>query len=106
MAGRKNGRGRQYCNLRVLETSREVVRTMYRLREKIVLTALVAGIGVMTVRGQLPIPVPGQNPAPAGAQARTGGGRNGRGPQPAAAEPVRQVVTPIPAAIDVTGPGP
>jgi hypothetical protein len=53
----------------------------------------------MAALGQLPIPVPGQPPAPAGAQA----GRGGRGAQ--APGPVKQVVTPIPTAIAVTGPG-
>ncbi len=86
---------------------------MNRLPEKIVLTVFVAAASVMTVLGQLPIPVPGQNPAQGGAQGSApagfpGGGRSGRGgrgSQTAAAEPVKQVVTPIPAAIEVTGPG-
>jgi hypothetical protein len=82
---------------------------MNRLPEKTVLAVFVAAAGVMTVLGQLPIPVPGQNPAQGGAQAGTPGGgragRGGRGAQPAAAEPVKQVVTPIPVAIEVTGPG-
>src|SRR5580658_8662875 len=82
---------------------------MNRLPEKTVLAVFVAAAGVMTVLGQLPIPVPGQNPAQGGAQAGTPGGgragRGGRGAQPAAAEPVKQVVTPIPAAVEVTGPG-
>jgi Alpha/beta hydrolase domain len=53
----------------------------------------------MSVWGQLPIPVAGQSPAP-------GVGRGGgRGPQPVVAQPVKQVVTPIPTAVEVTGPG-
>jgi hypothetical protein len=86
---------------------------MSRLAEKIALTVFVAAASVMTVSGQLPIPVSGQNPAPGGVQAGApgggqggrGGGRGGRGAQPAAAQPVKQVVAPIPAAIEVTGPG-
>jgi hypothetical protein len=70
--------------------------------KKIALIVLIAGAGVMTVSGQLPIPVPGQDPARGGAQA---GGRGGRGAPAAAAQPVKQVVTPIPTAIEVTGPG-
>ena len=70
------------------------------------LTILVlAGAGA--VFGQLPIPVPGQAspgqaPTPQGAPGGRGG-RGGRGTQPA--EPPKQVVTPIPTAIEVTGPG-
>jgi len=76
--------------------------------KKISLTVLVAA-SVMNVWGQLPIPVSGRNPAQGGAQAgtpRDGGrsGRGGRGAQPAA-EPVKQILTPIPSAIEVTGPG-
>ena len=82
---------------------------MNRLPEKTALTVFVAAASVMTVLGQLPIPVPGQNPAQGGAQAGTPGsgraGRGGRGAQPAVAEAVKQVVTPIPVAIEVTGPG-
>ena len=85
---------------------------MNRLPEKIALTVFVAAASVMTVSGQLPIPVPGQNPAqggasggaPGGGRGGRGGGRGGRGAQPAA-EPVKQVVTPIPTAVEVTGPG-
>ncbi len=62
---------------------------------------LIAAIGVITAWGQLPIPVPGQSVATAGAPA----GRGGRGGQPATAQSVKQVVTPIPTAIEVTGPG-
>jgi len=80
---------------------------MNRLPKQIALTTLVAAASVMTVSGQLPIPVPGQNPAQGGVQA-PGGGRGGRGggrgAQPVAA-PVKQVVAPIPAASEVTGPG-
>jgi hypothetical protein len=61
----------------------------------------IAAIGVMTAWGQLPIPVPGQSVAATGAPA----GRGARGGQPATAQPVKQVVTPIPGAIEVTGPG-
>ena len=85
------------------------MRAMNRLPEKTALTVFVAAAGVMTVLGQLPIPVPGQNPAQGGGQAGAPGGgragRGGRGAQLAAAEPVKQVVTPIPTAIEVTGPG-
>jgi len=80
---------------------------MHRLPEKIALTVFVAAASVMTALGQLPIPVSGQNPAQGGAQAGAPGGgrggRGGRGAQPAAA--VKQVVTPIPTAVEVTGPG-
>ena len=77
---------------------------MNRLPEKITLTVFITAACAITARGQLPIPVPGQNPAPNGAGGR-GGGRGGRGAQPAPA-PVKQVVTPIPSAGEVTGPGP
>ena len=86
------------------------MRAMHRFPKKIALTVFVAAASVMTVVGQLPIPVPGQNPAqggaPGGAQGgRGGGGRGGgRGAQPAAA-PVKQAAAPIPAAVEVTGPG-
>ncbi len=59
--------------------------------------ALLAAVSSLTAWGQLPIPAPGQPPTQAG----RGGGR---GVQPAAA-PVKQVVTPLPSAIEVTGPG-
>jgi hypothetical protein len=82
---------------------------MNRSPEKIALTVLVATASVMTVSGQLPIPVPGQNQAQGGIQAGPpGGGRGGRGGgrgAQAVATPVKQVVAPIPAAIEVTGPG-
>jgi hypothetical protein len=65
------------------------------------LLSVFAAASMMTVSGQLPIPVPGQNPAPGGGRAGRGGGR---GTQPVAA-PVKQVVAPIPSAIEVTGPG-
>src|ERR1700679_474652 len=85
------------------------MRTMNRLPGKIALTVFAAAASVMTVSGQLPIPVSGQSPSQGGAQAGPPaggrGGRGGRGAQPAAAEPVKQVVTPIPAASEVTGPG-
>jgi len=81
---------------------------MTRLPEKIALTVFAAAASVMNVWGQLPIPVAGPNPVQGGAQPGapgTGrGGRGGRGAQ-AAAEPVKQVVTPLPAALEVTGPG-
>jgi hypothetical protein len=70
---------------------------MNRWAEKIV---LVAAVNVMTLSGQLPIPVSG----PSAAQGGGRGGRGGRGAQPGAA-PVKQVVAPIPAAMEVTGPG-
>jgi hypothetical protein len=87
---------------------------MHRFPGKIALTVFVAAAGGMTAWGQLPIPVSGQNPTPApeGGRGRGGGpgggagggGRGGRGAQPAA-QPVKQVVAPIPAAVEVTGPG-
>ena len=81
---------------------------MYRT-EKIALIVLAVSAGVVTMWGQLPIPVPGQSPAqasaPGGGQGGRGGaGRGGRGGQ-APAEPVKQVVTPIPSAVEVSGPG-
>jgi hypothetical protein len=83
------------------------MRAMNRVTEKIALTVLVGAASVMTVLGQLPIPVPGQNPGPSGAPAAApggrGGGRGGRGAPPAA--PIKQVAAPIPAAVEVTGPG-
>src|SRR5438874_828983 len=92
---------------------------MNRVTGKIALAVCVGAISVMTVLGQLPIPVPGQTPAQGGGQAgaqgqrgggqgQRGGGQGLRGGQrgaPAEAEPVKQVVTPIPAAVEVTGPG-
>ncbi len=82
---------------------------MSRLPEKIALAIFIAAACVMTVSGQLPIPVSGPNPAQGGAQTGSpggrGGGRGGRGAQTAAAEPAKQVVAPIPAAVEVTGPG-
>jgi hypothetical protein len=60
---------------------------------------LMAAASVITLWGQLPIPVPGGGPAPGAAPA------NVRGGQPAPTGPVKQVVTPIPSAIEVTGPG-
>lgn len=59
--------------------------------------ALIAAVSSLTAWGQLPIPVRGQAPAQAG----RGGGRGAQ----AAVAPVKQVVTPIPSAIEVTGPG-
>lgn len=73
---------------------------MNRSVEKIVVTVFAVTGGVMTLSGQLPIPVPGQGPQRAG----RGAGRGGRGAQPAPA-PVKQVVAPIPSAVEVTGPG-
>ena len=82
---------------------------MNRMLGKIALTVIITAAGVMTASAQLPIPVPGQNPAQGGAPAGApGGGRGGRGGgrgAQVAAEHVKQVVTPIPAAIEVTGPG-
>ena len=80
--------------------------------KKIALTSLVAAASVMNAWGQLPIPVSGANPAPSspssaqpGAPGAGRGGRGGgRGAQ-AAAEPVKQLAAPIPAAIEVTRPG-
>src|SRR5437870_10124237 len=77
---------------------------MNRLPEKIALTVFLAAATRITVWGQLPIPVPGQNPGPGANPSGRGGARGGRGAQPAAA-PIKQIVTPIPAAIEVTGPG-
>src|SRR5579871_5193555 len=76
---------------------------MDRLRRGVALTLISFALSVTAVFGQLPIPVPGQSPAPAG-QGGRGGGRGGRGPQQPV-EPVKQVVTPIPTASEVTGPG-
>jgi len=73
---------------------------MNRLPHSFALTLLVMSGAI--VFGQLPIPVPGQAPTPAGVQAGRGG-RGGRGAQPA--EPVKQVVTAVPTAMEVTGPG-
>jgi hypothetical protein len=83
---------------------------MTRLPEKIALTVFAAAASVMNVWGQLPIPVAGPNPVQGGAQPGApgtgrGGRDGGRGAQAAAAEPVKQVVTPLPAALEVTGPG-
>src|SRR6185295_16421944 len=78
---------------------------MTRMPEKIALTVLVTAAIVTNALGQLPIPVPGQNPAQGGAQpGAPGGGRGGRGAQKAA-EAVKQVAAPIPAAVEVAGPG-
>ena len=85
---------------------------MHRLPEKIAIAAFAAAASVMTMLGQLPIPVAGQPPAqggapagaPAGGRGGQGGGRGGRGAQ-APAAPVKQVVTPLPTAVEVTGPG-
>src|SRR5580698_3755571 len=77
---------------------------MNRFPQNIALIVLAAA-SVLTVFGQLPIPVSGQaGTAEGGRGGRGGGGRGGgRGAQPA--ESVKQMVTPIPAAIEVTGPG-
>ncbi|HEY3824315.1 MAG TPA: alpha/beta hydrolase domain-containing protein [Bryobacteraceae bacterium] len=68
-----------------------------------------AAVTVITAFGQLPIPVPGQGPALGGprnaAQAAGRGGRGGRGGPSEPREPVKQVVTPLPTALEVTGPG-
>ena len=81
---------------------------MTRLPVIVALGAILIAAG--SIRGQLPIPVPGQNSKQGGAQAGApGGGRGGRGGgrggQQAAAEPVKQVVAPLPAAIEISGPG-
>src|SRR5690242_18849124 len=70
----------------------------------ITLIAFAAGL---TLNAQLPIPVPGQPPAQPGGGAGGGAGRGGRGGGRGAAQPapVKQVVTPIPTAVEVTGPG-
>jgi hypothetical protein len=72
---------------------------MLRPPEKVLLFVFIAAAGALTLSGQLPIPVPGQGSAAGGR-----GGRGGRGAQ-AAPAPVKQVVTPIPTAVEVTGPG-
>jgi len=77
---------------------------MHRLPEKILLTIFLTAASAITAWGQLPIPVPGQNPVQGGGRAGVQGGRGG-GRGAAVASPVRQVVTPIPAAVEVTGPG-
>jgi hypothetical protein len=79
---------------------------MHHLPGKIVQAAFFAAFSGMTMWGQLPIPAPGQNPAQGGPQAGRGQGARGggRGAQ-AAAAPVKQVAAPIPAAVEVTGPG-
>src|SRR4051812_37030388 len=98
-----------------------VMETMSRWTKRVGLTAFVVAISALTASAQLPIPVPGQNAPPGGGQPgaqgqrggggqgqRGGGGQGGRGGQrgaPAEAEPVKQVVTPIPTAVEVTGPG-
>jgi hypothetical protein len=68
-----------------------------------------AAVTVITALGQLPIPVPGGGPAqvgpPNGARAAGRGGRGGRGGASEPREPVKQVVTPLPTALEVTGPG-
>ncbi len=94
------GGPRTCCKLEILKTLEEGNKTMTRSVEKIVVTVFAVTGGVMTLSGQLPIPVPGQGPQRAG----RGAGRGGRGAQPAPA-PVKQVVAPIPSAVEVTGPG-
>ncbi|HEX4274933.1 MAG TPA: alpha/beta hydrolase domain-containing protein [Bryobacteraceae bacterium] len=93
---------------------------MNRPPEKIAFFALIAAVGAVSLSGQLPIPVPGQTPAVGGGQGGgaqagaaaagrggRGGGRSGRGGRgtQAAAEPVKQVVAPVPSATEVDGPG-
>lgn len=80
------------------------MRVMTLWRRNIALNLCVTTVTALSAWGQLPIPVPGQNPGPGGNPGGRGGGR-GRGAQPAPA-PVKQVVTPIPGAVEVTGPGP
>src|SRR5262245_13918554 len=64
-------------------------------------------ITAVIVFGQTPIPIPGQNPAQTGGQGqRGGGGRGGQRGAEAAPEPVKQVVSPIATAVEITGPGP
>jgi hypothetical protein len=77
-------------------SARRVFFVRWNVGKTIALFLLIAVAGVITVFGQLPIPVPGQQPV-------QGGGRGGA--QAAPAQPVKQVVTPIPTAIEVTGPG-
>ncbi|HLH31890.1 MAG TPA: alpha/beta hydrolase domain-containing protein [Terriglobia bacterium] len=69
----------------------------------VTLSAFILALGATTLPGQTPIPVPGQNQQ----QGQRGGGQ-GRGGQRGAErppEPVKQVVAPIPTAVEVTGPG-
>jgi hypothetical protein len=71
-------------------------------------TAMIAAASMLTAWGQLPIPVSGQNPAAAATgAANNGAGNNGRAGRgaPSPTEPVKPVVTPIPTAMEVTGPG-
>ena len=75
---------------------------MNRLLQSAAISLLAFAPSVVVMFGQLPIPVPGQTSAPAGVQGARGG-RGGRVAQPA--EPVKQVVTPIPTAVEITGPG-
>lgn len=74
------------------------------------LVAIFLLVGAITFLAQTPIPVPGQAPPQNAGQGQRGGrGAQGRGGQRGAetpAEPVKQVAAPIPAAVEVTGPGP
>jgi len=84
-----------------------------------ILVTVIGAISAITFLAQTPIPVPGQNPQQDAGQGqggaaqgqrgqgqRGGGGQGGRGQRgEAAAEPVKQVVAPIPTAVEVTGPG-
>src|SRR5215472_11880442 len=93
-------------------------RTTPFARTMLLVTFIVA-ISAITFLAQTPIPVPGQSPqqdagqGQRGAQGqrgqnqRGGGGQGGRGQRgtEAEAEPVKQVVAPIPTAVEVTGPG-
>jgi hypothetical protein len=72
---------------------------------RFILFTSIAIAATLALHAQLPIPVPGQTPVVNGPQAPAGrAGRGGRGTQ-ALAEPVKQVVTPIPTATEITGPG-
>src|SRR5215831_19748464 len=95
-------------------------RTTTPFARTMILVTFIIAISAITFLAQTPIPVPGQNPQQdagqgqrGGAQDQRGQGQRGGGGQGArgqrgaetAAEPVKQVVAPIPAAVEVTGPG-
>jgi hypothetical protein len=77
---------------------------MNRTLAKVGFAGMITAAGGMMAFGQLPIPVPGPQ-VPTGGRSGRGAGRGGRGTPAAPAEPVRQLVAPIPSALEVTGPG-
>ncbi len=80
------------------------MRLRKQLAANFAMAAFILSIGAVTSWAQTAIPVPGQNPPQVPAQGQRGGGRSGqRGA--GAAEPVKQVVAPIAAAGEVSGPG-